>query len=52
MIFDLGGGTFDTSVITIDEDVYEVRAMLGDTNLGGEDFTIRLLNYCIDEFDQ
>jgi len=38
LIFDLGGGTFDVSLLTIDEGIFEVKATAGDTHLGGEDF--------------
>jgi molecular chaperone DnaK (HSP70) len=41
LIFDLGGGTFDVSVLTIEEGVFEVKATSGDTHLGGEDFDNR-----------
>ncbi|EDR24595.1 heat shock 70 kDa protein, putative [Entamoeba dispar SAW760] len=50
LIFDLGGGTFDVSVLVIDEGVFEVKATNGDTHLGGEDFDNRLVNYFIEEF--
>ena len=43
LIFDLGGGTLDVSLITIDEDVIEVKATAGDTHLGGEDFNKKLI---------
>jgi heat shock protein 5 len=45
MVFDLGGGTFDVSVLTIDEGVFEVIATAGDTHLGGEDFDQRVMNH-------
>jgi len=45
LIFDLGGGTFDVSLLTIEEGIFEVRATAGDTHLGGEDFDERLLNH-------
>lgn len=48
LIFDLGGGTFDVTVLTIDEGVFEVLATNGDTHLGGEDFDQRLMAYFID----
>merc|ERR1719333_1156006 len=44
LIFDLGGGTFDVSLLTIDDGVFEVKATAGDTHLGGEDFDNRLVN--------
>ena len=50
LIFDLGGGTFDVSVITIEEGIIEVKSTAGDTNLGGEDFNDRLVKYFSDEF--
>jgi heat shock protein 1/8 len=50
LIFDLGGGTFDVSLLSIEEGVFEVKATNGNTHLGGEDFDIRLVNFCIDDF--
>jgi len=50
LIFDLGGGTFDVSLLTLDEGVFEVKATAGDTHLGGEDFDNRLVDYCVQEF--
>lgn len=50
LIFDLGGGTFDVSLLSIDEDVFEVKATAGDTHLGGEDFDNRLVNHLATEF--
>lgn len=50
LIFDLGGGTFDVSLLTIDDGVFEVMATAGDTHLGGEDFDNRLVSYCVDQF--
>ena len=47
LIFDLGGGTFDVSLLTIDEGIFEVKATAGDTHLGGEDFDNRLSQFCI-----
>lgn len=47
LIFDLGGGTFDVSLLNIDEGVFEVRATAGDTHLGGEDFDNKLVEYCV-----
>ena len=49
-VFDLGGGTFDISILEIQKGVFEVRSTNGDTFLGGEDFDNVLLNYLIDEF--
>mmetsp|Transcript_7697 Transcript_7697/g.11585 ORF Transcript_7697/g.11585 Transcript_7697/m.11585 type:complete len:703 (-) Transcript_7697:44-2152(-) len=50
LVFDLGGGTFDVTLLTIDNGVFEVKATSGDTHLGGEDFDQRLMEYCIDQF--
>ncbi|CAE7682292.1 hsps-1, partial [Symbiodinium microadriaticum] len=50
LVFDLGGGTFDVTLLTIDNGVFEVKATAGDTHLGGEDFDQRLLDYCIQQF--
>lgn len=50
LIFDLGGGTFDVSLLTIDEGVFEVKATSGDTHLGGEDFDNKLVEYCAADF--
>ena len=50
LIFDLGGGTFDVSILSIDNGVFEVKATNGDTHLGGEDFDNRLVEYCCNEF--
>jgi L1 cell adhesion molecule like protein len=50
LIFDLGGGTFDVSVLNIDGGVFEVKATAGDTHLGGEDFDNRLVNHFVNEF--
>ena len=47
LIFDLGGGTFDVSLLSIDEGIFEVKATAGDTHLGGEDFDNRLTNFFI-----
>ena len=49
-VFDLGGGTFDVSILEISGGVFEVKATNGDTLLGGEDFDITLLEYLADEF--
>ncbi|MGE0829039.1 MAG: molecular chaperone DnaK [Hyphomonadaceae bacterium] len=49
-VYDLGGGTFDISVLEIGDGVFEVRSTNGDTFLGGEDFDMRILNYLADEF--
>jgi heat shock protein 1/8 len=50
LIFDLGGGTFDVSLLTIDDGIFEVKATAGDTHLGGEDFDNRLVSWCVQEF--
>ena len=49
-VYDLGGGTFDVSILEIGDGVFEVKATNGDTFLGGEDFDMRLVNYLADEF--
>jgi molecular chaperone DnaK len=49
-VFDLGGGTFDISILEIGEGVFEVKSTHGDTHLGGEDFDLRLIDYLADEF--
>ncbi|MFH1102840.1 MAG: molecular chaperone DnaK [Pseudomonadota bacterium] len=49
-VFDLGGGTFDISILEIGEGVFEVKSTNGDTHLGGEDFDLRLINFLADEF--
>ncbi|KTG40668.1 hypothetical protein cypCar_00030446 [Cyprinus carpio] len=50
LIFDLGGGTFDVSILTIEDGIFEVKATAGDTHLGGEDFDNRMVNHFIAEF--
>jgi len=50
LIFDLGGGTFDVSLLTIEEGIFEVKATAGDTHLGGEDFDNRLVSHFVQEF--
>ncbi|KIM73181.1 hypothetical protein PILCRDRAFT_15429 [Piloderma croceum F 1598] len=50
LIFDLGGGTFDVSLLTIEEGIFKVKATAGDTHLGGEDFDNRLVNHFVQEF--
>lgn len=50
LIFDLGGGTFDVSLLTVDGGIFEVRATAGDTHLGGEDFDTRMVKHCADKF--
>jgi molecular chaperone DnaK len=51
-VYDLGGGTFDVSVLEIGDGVFEVKSTNGDTFLGGEDFDMRLVNYLADEFQK
>jgi len=50
LIFDCGGGTFDVSILTIDDSIFEVKATAGDTHLGGEDFDTLLVEYFAEEF--
>lgn len=50
LIFDLGGGTFDVSILSIEDGIFEVKATAGDTHLGGEDFDNRLVLHFIEEF--
>merc|ERR1712227_1015528 len=50
LIFDLGGGTFDVSLLTIEDGIFEVKSTAGDTHLGGEDFDNRLVNHFVNEF--
>ncbi|XP_068209750.1 heat shock-related 70 kDa protein 2-like [Palaemon carinicauda] len=52
LIFDLGGGTFDVSILNIDDGVFEVKSTAGDTHLGGEDFDNRLVNHFLQEFQR
>ena len=49
-VFDLGGGTYDISILEIGDGVFEVKATSGDTHLGGEDFDLRIIDYLADEF--
>ncbi|RHN76375.1 putative Heat shock protein 70 family [Medicago truncatula] len=51
-IFDLGGGTFDVSILTIKDKVFRVKATAGNTHLGGEDFDDRMVNYFAEEFEK
>ncbi|MBW1785394.1 MAG: molecular chaperone DnaK [Deltaproteobacteria bacterium] len=51
-VFDLGGGTFDISILEIGEGVFEVKSTNGDTHLGGEDFDLRIVGYLADEFNK
>jgi L1 cell adhesion molecule like protein len=50
LVFDLGGGTFDVTLLTIDDGIFEVKATAGDTHLGGEDFDSRLVAHCLEDF--
>jgi L1 cell adhesion molecule like protein len=50
LVFDLGGGTFDVTLLSIDEGMFEVKSTAGDTHLGGEDFDTRLVNHCLEDF--
>ncbi|KFW96926.1 heat shock-related 70 kDa protein 2 [Phalacrocorax carbo] len=50
LIFDLGGGTFDVSILTIEDGIFEVKSTAGDTHLGGEDFDNRMVNHFVEEF--
>ena len=51
-MYDLGGGTFDVSILEIGEGVFEVKSTNGDTFLGGEDFDMRIVDYLADEFQK
>jgi L1 cell adhesion molecule like protein len=50
LIYDMGGGTFDVSVLTIEDGIFEVKSTAGDTHLGGEDFDNRLVTHLANEF--
>lgn len=50
LVFDLGGGTFDVSLLSIEDGIFEVKATAGDTYLGGTDFDSRLIAYCVQDF--
>ncbi|MGQ9489043.1 MAG: molecular chaperone DnaK [Armatimonadota bacterium] len=50
LVFDLGGGTFDVSILEVGDGVFEVKATSGDTHLGGDDFDMRIVNWAADEF--
>ncbi|XP_071504547.1 heat shock 70 kDa protein IV-like [Diadema antillarum] len=52
LVFDLGGGTFDVSILLVDDGIFEVLATAGDTHLGGEDFDNRLVNHLVGEFQR
>merc|ERR1712078_650759 len=50
LIYDMGGGTFDVSLLTIEGGIFEVKATAGDTHLGGEDFDNRVVDFCMQDF--
>ena len=50
LVFDIGGGTFDVSIVTVTENIFEVRATAGDTHLGGEDFNNRMVDWFVKDF--
>jgi L1 cell adhesion molecule like protein len=50
LIYDMGGGTFDVSLFTIEDGIFEVKATAGDTHLGGEDFDNRIVDFCMQDF--
>jgi heat shock 70kDa protein 1/2/6/8 len=50
LVFDLGGGTFDVSILSLEDGIFEVKATGGNTHLGGEDFDNILVKYCVEEF--
>merc|ERR1712137_530456 len=50
LIYDLGGGTLDVSILTVQDGVFEVKATAGDRHLGGEDFDKRILEFCLQDF--
>merc|ERR1719482_58247 len=50
LIYDMGGGTFDVSLLTIEDGIFEVKATAGDTHLGGEDFDNRMVDFCMQDF--
>ena len=52
LIFDLGGGAFDVSILTIDDGIFDVKSTFGDTHLGGEDFDNRMVNHFVQEFNR
>lgn len=52
LVFDLGGGTFDVSLLTLDDGIFEVKATAGNTHLGGEDFDNRLVQHFVKEFER
>ena len=50
LIYDMGGGTFDVSLLTIEDGIFEVKATAGDTHLGGGDFDNRIVDLCMQVF--
>merc|ERR1712007_241826 len=52
LIFDLGGGTFDVSILSIEDGIFEVKSTAGDTHLGGEDFDNRMVDHFVNEFQR
>ncbi|KAG9536823.1 hsp70-like protein C, partial [Aureobasidium melanogenum] len=52
IVYDLGGGTFDVSILTVDDGVFEVQATAGDTHLGGEDFDQRVMDYFVKTYNK
>ena len=50
LVFDLGGGTFDVSILELGDGVFEVKSTNGDTHLGGEDFDLRIIDYLAEQF--
>jgi L1 cell adhesion molecule like protein len=52
LIYDLGGGTFDVTLLTIEDGIFEVKSTAGDTHLGGEDFDRRMIEYCVQDFNR
>jgi molecular chaperone DnaK len=50
VVYDLGGGTFDVSILEVGDGVFEVKATNGDTHLGGEDFDLRIIDFLANEF--
>jgi len=50
LIYDMGGGTFDVSLLTIEDGIFEVKTTAGDTHLGGEDFDNRIVDFCLQDF--
>lgn len=50
LVFDFGGGTLDVTILTIEDDIFEVKSTAGDTHLGGDDFDNRMINHFVAEF--